>query len=287
MSWSRIKNVLVGLEETEEGRDALEFARLMSNLAGADLHVVSVHSDTVYYEGIEEMKLVRNRYFDHLLDFAENEIGEGFEFHRVLDMSVPAGLTRIAEEINADLMIIGSSHRGPIGRVLLGDAGSRLAAGAPCPVGMVPRGWSRSASTAIRKVGVAFNGTRDSEEALDLGSAIARTVGASLELVGVIPSMIVPSRVGPVNAGYEEMLRGDMAQVLKEGVARADTPGTSSKVRTGRAADELAAESADLDLLFLGSRSYGPVRRVLLGGASFKVMRSAACPVIIVPKGDE
>ena len=58
-------------------------------------------------------------------------------------------------------------------------------------------------------------------------------------------------------------------------------------VATGYAADELAEASTELDLLVLGSRSYGPVRRVILGGTSVKVMRSSACPVVVVPKSSQ
>jgi hypothetical protein len=37
-------------------------------------------------------------------------------------------------------------------------------------------------------------------------------------------------------------------------------------------------------LLVLGSRGYGPVRRVLLGSVSGELVRGAACPVLVVPR---
>lgn len=40
-------------------------------------------------------------------------------------------------------------------------------------------------------------------------------------------------------------------------------------------------------MLVLGSRGYGPVRRVLMGGTSAKLMRSAPCPVLAVPRSAE
>jgi nucleotide-binding universal stress UspA family protein len=51
----------------------------------------------------------------------------------------------------------------------------------------------------------------------------------------------------------------------------------------GVIAERAGAEG--FDLLVSGSRGYGPVRRVLLGGMSDRLMRMAPCPVLIVPRG--
>ena len=40
------------------------------------------------------------------------------------------------------------------------------------------------------------------------------------------------------------------------------------------------AAKEDLDLLLLGSRGYGPMRRVLLWGVSDKLLRIAPCPEV-------
>jgi nucleotide-binding universal stress UspA family protein len=45
--------------------------------------------------------------------------------------------------------------------------------------------------------------------------------------------------------------------------------------------------SRDHDLLVLGSRGYGPLRAVLLGGVSRRVAAEAHCPVVVLPRGVE
>jgi hypothetical protein len=35
----------------------------------------------------------------------------------------------------------------------------------------------------------------------------------------------------------------------------------------------------------VGSRAYGPVRRVLLGSVAKQLVRSAPCPLIVTPRG--
>jgi nucleotide-binding universal stress UspA family protein len=49
----------------------------------------------------------------------------------------------------------------------------------------------------------------------------------------------------------------------------------------------LARQSTEVDLLVAGSRGYGPIRSVLLGGATGRLIREVACAVIVVPRGDE
>ena len=67
---------------------------------------------------------------------------------------------------------------------------------------------------------------------------------------------------------------------LPEGVTAAD------ELLEGDVVEELAAlDERECDLLVCGSRGYGPVRRVLLGGVSRRLMRRAACPVVVVPRG--
>jgi hypothetical protein len=55
----------------------------------------------------------------------------------------------------------------------------------------------------------------------------------------------------------------------------------------GDAADQLGERSESLDLMLAGSRGYGPLRSVLVGGVSGRLMHTVHCPVIIVPRGVE
>ena len=52
-------------------------------------------------------------------------------------------------------------------------------------------------------------------------------------------------------------------------------------------ADVLIRVSENLDLIVCGSRGYGPLRAVLLGGVSRRLAADARCPVIVLPRGVE
>jgi nucleotide-binding universal stress UspA family protein len=55
----------------------------------------------------------------------------------------------------------------------------------------------------------------------------------------------------------------------------------------GDAERQLAEQTINVDLMVTGSRGYGPHRAVLLGSVSGRLVRDAACPVIVVPRGIE
>jgi Universal stress protein family len=79
----------------------------------------------------------------------------------------------------------------------------------------------------------------------------------------------------------EERLRGSLesaAGSVPTGVAH------TAELFSGGPVAVLSNEAQTLDLLMLGSRAYGPVRRVLLGSVSDPLVRQAACPVLVVPR---
>jgi hypothetical protein len=58
-------------------------------------------------------------------------------------------------------------------------------------------------------------------------------------------------------------------------------------VLSGRPGSELATQSRDVDLMIVGSRGYGPMAAVMLGGTTHALIRDAACPVVVLPHGTE
>jgi nucleotide-binding universal stress UspA family protein len=58
-------------------------------------------------------------------------------------------------------------------------------------------------------------------------------------------------------------------------------------VLDGPAAAAIGAAAQDIDLVVAGSRGYGPIRSVLLGGVSRQLVDEAPCPVLVVPRSDQ
>jgi nucleotide-binding universal stress UspA family protein len=58
-------------------------------------------------------------------------------------------------------------------------------------------------------------------------------------------------------------------------------------VLVGDPVSALEKASSELDLLVGGSRGYGPLRSVMLGSVSRRLLHCAASPLLVIPRGRE
>jgi nucleotide-binding universal stress UspA family protein len=111
---------------------------------------------------------------------------------------------------------------------------------------------------------------------------MADATGARLHLVACLPPQVAEwgrYRYVPNQLGYDDLARQVVERVLS--VAR---PGEETEVRDGSVSKALIDVSQGVDLLVMGSRSYGPARRLLLGSVSEAVVRGSHCPVVVLPR---
>jgi nucleotide-binding universal stress UspA family protein len=141
----------------------------------------------------------------------------------------------------------------------------------------------------VEIIGCGFDGSPESHEALAWADAFARARSARLRALAVHTRIAFGGLPTAGAIGFEsanDALRAALEQRLREALdSLADDRDVDARLLEGDAAAELAAASADLDLLVIGSRGYGPVRSVLLGSVSRALVRSAACPVVVLPRG--
>ena len=202
---------------------------------------------------------------------------------------VPArALHDLADQEDASLVVLGSSQRGHLGRVLPSAVTDRLLHGAPCPVAVAPVGFSfEDADDRPRLIGVAFTDTPDGHAALGRGCTLAARARGLVRVL-TVSEPVDPLLAGGLDAGALEAVRSiredAAATVLRRGLDAVSVGRSAGgEILTGQPAEALAAASADLDLLVCGSRGYGPIRTLLLGGTSHALVRKAACPVLVVP----
>lgn len=267
--------VVVAYDGSDHAEDALALARALRRSTHGLLLLTCVASSA------EEGQAILARAREELGDppYARYEVTAGGHPSDVLH--------RFAERERADLIVIGSSHRGTLGRVLLGSVATATLRHAPCPVAVAPAGY-RDHERELRAIGAAYDARDESRAALAAASRIAASLGSELAVVGVLD---LPALARQVPAGELDSVpavrtsfRGELDDAL------ADLPeGLRAHVdlREGPVATQLRAATDGLDLLVMGSRSLGPLDRVLLGSVSEAVVRDARCPVLIVPRPAE
>ena len=96
-----------------------------------------------------------------MLDELREHAGAGLRIttRTIADTSPSRALHILAEIERASLVVIGSSHRGAVGRVFAGTTAERLLHGAPCPVAVAPRGTARGEE--ISRIAVGWDGSAE------------------------------------------------------------------------------------------------------------------------------
>ena len=282
---------MVGVDGSAEALDAIALGDRLASVLESTVLLTFVHP----FE--RAAKKMPSSEYDQLVKEVANATVEGLPVEgpgskprqmRVIGGRSPGnGLHSFAAAEQASVVVVGSSKRGGRGRVTPGGVGAPLLAGSPCPVAVAPRGYATD-PPPISPVGVAYDAGSESQVALQWAVRIAKGLKAELRLIAVHSRIAFgnvpvggPGQVSSVNAALHEEMRKD----LESAAEKISDLEVTQHLHDGDAATELVRESAELGLLVTGSRAYGPVRTVLLGSVANDVIRSATCPVVVVPRG--
>jgi nucleotide-binding universal stress UspA family protein len=249
--------VVVGVDGRSEGLDALALAERLASLDDEELVVVTAYpyaplSSRILDGPTDAAGAAR------ALDEARRALGRrAAELITVPGSSPGRTLHEVAEARDAAVLVVGSSSHGPTGRLVLGGVTAETLRRAPCAVGVAPRGWADGAR-ALHRIGVAVDGSERDNTAVGLATRLAERVGsrAAVHTIHVEPA--VPRTRGAQRVEASVRLEGEPA-------------------------DALAAHSAQLDLLVLGSRGRGRVGAVVLGSVAARLIGMARCPVLTLP----
>jgi nucleotide-binding universal stress UspA family protein len=123
--------VVVGYVPTAEGRAALEQAARECRLRNTRLVVINSHrggafggNEAARYE--QELQEVHTRLEEEGLEHEVRQL--------VLGLEPAEDLIAVAEEVSADMIVIGLRRRSPVGKLILGSNAQRILLDAPCPV---------------------------------------------------------------------------------------------------------------------------------------------------------
>jgi nucleotide-binding universal stress UspA family protein len=282
--------IVLGYDPEHGGADVLSFGRIASEVLASKPLVFTALPWPQLMVGLKEAEgrledemAERFRLVHEQLDDLEVET-------RVVASGTPASaLHDVAEQESSRMIVIGSSHRGAIGRTLAGDVGESLLHGAGRSVVIVPQGYAERDHHRLHRIGVAFDGSPEAWVALETAIGLGERCHG---VVSVITAADYP-RYGYA-AAWSLIVEGELHDAERQDkerlleVAKSRIPDryeSDSRVITGEPAQILSQVSGEFDLLVTGSRSWGPLRRTMLGSTTRKLIRSSSCPVLVVPRG--
>ena len=281
------ERIVVGFDESEGSRDALALASSLGSRFDSELTVATVVPSPI--GGAFAPALPADAYTavrseaEASASRAAEEVGGS---PLVLESLSPArGLDEAIEQANADLIVLGCG-RGEPGRVRAGHKARHMLQGGTAAVLLAPVGYATE-DGSLSRVAVAVDGSSESGEALRVAAGL--TGDDVLQIISVATDFA--EYWGHWGATYAmaelaEASREAARNVLTAASAEVPAGVTHEEVLLeGDAAAEIKRRSSEgIDLLCLGSRSFGPFLRVLLGSVSSDVVADAGCAVLVVPR---
>lgn len=271
---SMFDRVLVGVGSDEAGRDAIALAKQLLSPQGklTLLHVYVVTGKPAPDSGVKGAAAKR-RYAQERLAALASEFGLDARATWVEAPSVRRGLHEYASQQAADLAVVGASGYDELARDYVDDTREVLE-DAPCAVAVAPTGYSTLAAT-ITRIGVAYDGSSESESALALARTLAAERHAELSAFEAVER--------PIRVGDPWSQEGELEERVEEARGRiAALGGADARAKLGDTVEELVHYAQSVDLLVLGSHRYRPIDRFLQQSTAQQLADVASSPLLVL-----
>ena len=292
--------ILLAADGSKDARRAARDAAELSLKLDSELHVVCVAAEYSYVyasRGVrrredknsfrEEYRRTLDGYVEQIREagatVAESHLGAG---------DAASEIVELAEELGVGLVVLGGRGLGRLRRALLGSVSAGVLRHAHCSV-LIVRGHEDEQEPFLGKLLVAIDGSEEATAATQAAMEMARAAGSEVHVAYAMQEERYRPHLGPEmwegwEEGFERAKRSARSWVEAE-AQRMKGEGAikvEPHLLIGRpsAAIVWLAEEMGADLVLVGSRGLGAMRRTLLGSVSDSVVRHAHCPAVVVRK---
>lgn len=285
--------VLLATDGSKDARAAAEYLRDFPLPGDATIRVMTVVTlppsalDVPPVAAFNESLLAEGR---RVVEEARTLLGPRAAVEeRVVQGNPKEEIVRAAEEWPADLVVVGGRGLGGVKGFLLGSVSQTVARHVHCPV-LVVKGRARPLASVL----IATDGSDGANEAIRFLLSLPLVRNTKVRLLSAVestpypasaPKMIRAQLKGMI-AQLERERRAEVEKVLDRAARelKAKVTRLTRSMPTGHPAREIvaAAASFDADLVVVGARGLGGMKRLLLGSVSERVLHHARCPVLIV-----
>jgi nucleotide-binding universal stress UspA family protein len=279
--------ILLATDGSNYADTAVRWLRHLPLPGGAEVVIVSVahlQGPPEYLQSVDDLRDSLLADASSVVEQARTAVADRWPDARVhvLEGDPRVEVVRVADEDKFDLVVLGARGLGRIQRLLVGSVSLTVARYAIPPV-LVARGSPRD----VRRILVALDGSPDAWRALQFVAGFLSSRSASVRVVHVLAS---PTRSrgmdqdAAAHADAERRAAGE--KLLADGAAQLNGfLEVEQSLLAGDPREEIlrTAGESTVDLLVVGSRGLGAIRRLLLGSVSEAVLLHAPCPTLVVP----
>lgn len=292
---SLIKRILFATDFSACADRALEYALTLTDLWKSELTVMTVLE---LYPGMDPDYTVNKMYLDHLRDEAKRQLASlesrvkaaGHSIATRIDVGIPSQCVQaVAEEIGADLLVVGTHGRTGLDHVLVGSTAERVVRIAPCPVLAVKADKGAAPATqapAIKRIVVPIDLSTCSLDALEYAVQFAKPLGASLTILHAMEPVaygldfsLSHAKEWKEQRAYLEKRLTVLTACLTAHDLQADYA-----LKPGLPADSITSyvTAQGYDLMIMGTHGRRGLSHVLVGSIAGAMLRHAPCPVLTV-----
>ncbi len=300
MSRPLISHIVLATDFSECAIRAQDYAVLFARAYDATLHVVHVpesplwygsHAATILY--LEQAQKEGER---QLADTEQHLMHSGVKHVDIRQVvGIPSEqITKAAQDIGADLVVVGTRGRTNLDAILLGSTAERVIKGAPSPVLAVPATpepvFEETAGTgltpAVRHILAPLDFSSPSLDAAEYAIQLANHFGAKMTLLHVLEPIYYGAELElqSVEEKWQKWVhwRAQLDQLA--GLVSSFGLATGTLLRGGVPADAIVASAKEqgCDLIVTGTHGRRGWSRLRFGSVAEAVLRQAPCPVLAV-----
>lgn len=285
-----IRTIVVGVAHAHAADVALRAAADLALGCGAELHLVHAleppllggrpaGADYMHHRDGHDGRV--REALRRALDEAVAARGELRSRAWVYPVAPGDAILAVARRVGADVVVVGASRHGALGRALLGTAAQRVIRASPVPVLVARRDLGEPLRRVLLTTDLSELSAGVHERALDTVEGLLPGRALVLRSLAVIYSGMLPP---PLTVGaLAHQAHTELAAFLAARRPRAAR--VEPAARIGPPAHEIAAEAAewDADLLVLGTHARHGVDRLVAGSVAETALTAVECNVLVVP----
>jgi nucleotide-binding universal stress UspA family protein len=281
-----IRRILVPLDGSEFGEQALPWAIAIARRSGARLELTHIHTGASedylealpYFEGGSLASATKQRHQEYLDGLVGRIRGIApVEAAGVLheEADIVGSICKLATRMAVDLLVMTTHGRGPLQRLWLGSVADRLVRESARPLLLVRPQESPvdlNQECKLQHILVPLDGSSHSEQILPMARELGQHLGARLTLLQIVPT---EKAALPDVRTYLERV----AQSLRSDQLQVDYKITAAT----HVASELIHQAKGLaaDLIAIATHGRRGMSRLVLGSVADKIIRGSALPVLV------